>query len=525
MTIRRTRPTHPSTRRISPLRMLTVAASTIGVLGGGAVWASELVQTTFDRTEPVAAGAYVDVSLTPVLHFEDPAVYPLSHATLAFVVADGTNPCDPSWGGYYSLEGAGRALDLDRRIARLRERGGDVSVSFGGALNAELARTCTDETDLADAYRSVIERYDVQRLDFDIEGEGLADEAAHQRRARTLAALQQAQPELQIWLTVPVSPAGLPTEAQRLVELTLAGGVELAGVNLMTMNFGASRAADQDMFAASAAALEATATQLAQRYRAAGQTLTDSQIWQRMGATPMIGQNDVTTDVFTVQDAGRLAELAGRRGLGWLSMWSANRDARCGAAVEGNQVSNTCSGVSQDAAGFALMLAGATTQPHVNADATEGSMNAPAGVKDAPRDDPATSPYPIWRSSKTYAAGDKVVWHAKVYEAKWWASGELPDAAVAHSWDTPWRYLGPVLEGDGMTAPDAVAAVAGVQQRWTADGVYLSGTQVVHGTAVFKAKWWTQGTTPEQDPDRPFDHPWEFLGKTPPETAGAGPVS
>ena len=81
---------------------------------------------------------------------------------LSFVVADPGEPCTPSWGGYYSLDAAGETLDLDRRISQLRAAGGDVMVSLGGAANHELAVTCQDDGALLDAYRAVVERYDLR---------------------------------------------------------------------------------------------------------------------------------------------------------------------------------------------------------------------------------------------------------------------------------------------------------------------------------------------------------------------------
>jgi hypothetical protein len=42
--------------------------------------------------------------------------------------------------------------------------------------------------------------------------------------------------------------------------------------------------------------------------------------------------------------------------------------------------------------------------------------------------------------------------------------------------------------------------------------VFLAGDEVEYKDQVFRAKWWTQGVTPQQFPDQPYDHPWEYLG-------------
>ena len=52
-----------------------------------------------------------------------------------------------------------------------------------------------------------------------------------------------------------------------------------------------------------------------------------------MGATPMIGQNDVPGETFSLSDAHALVSFAHRMHLARVSMWSANRDTQCGAQV------------------------------------------------------------------------------------------------------------------------------------------------------------------------------------------------
>lgn len=127
------------------------------------------------------------------------------------------------------------------------------------------------------------------------------------------------------------------------------------------------------------------------------------------------------------------------------------------------------------------------------------------------RDSPATSPYPIWRDSKTYVSGNEVVWHHRAYEAKWNTTGALPDAPVDHTWDTPWRYLGPILATDLTTGSSAPALTA-----WSADRVYLEGSTVLHHGFVWKAKWWTQADTPASDVQHVGNLPWKLVGAATP---------
>lgn len=497
------------TRRLSPLRLLVVALATVVVVGGTTAWAVTTVDETFGDSATVAFGPYVDVTLEPIGHFEDPEVNEATSVVLAFVVADSSDPCEPSWGTYYGLDAAGRALDLDRRIVRYRERGGDVSVSFGGQANTDLAVGCQDIDELTSAYQEVVDRYDLVEIDLDIEGAALGDEAANERRAAAIATVQ-AERDLDVWVTLPVTPSGLTGEGVALVDTMLAAGVELAGVNAMTMNF-AIGGAELSMSDAVESALDGVRRQLDGALQRAGTVLAPDDVWQMVGATPMIGLNDVPGDVFTLTDASALVDFAGSVGLGRTSIWSMHRDGPCGAAAPDGQVSNTCSGVDQDPHAFADTFLAAGDR------ADRGAASAPQTRSTTTRDDPATSPYPIWRTGRTYDAGAKVVWRGGVYEAKWYSESVLPDEPVEQPWDTPWRYLGPVLEADADMIAAAGPTVEGTWSEWSADAVYVAGDEVVHDDRVFRAEWWTQGDTPDDDPDRPFDHPWTYRGDAAPD--------
>jgi chitinase len=169
-------------------------------------------------------------------------------------------------------------------------------------------------------------------------------------------------------------------------------------------------------------------------------------------------------------------------------------------------VANTCSGVEQTPGEFASIFL-------ARRDAQRTPV-AVAAMKDrSTRDDPATSPYPIWRTARAYVEGAKVVWQGGVYEARWWSMGDRPDEPVEQLWDTPWRYLGPVLDSDVVAIRSTPKVVEGNWEEWDGDDVYVAGDEVELDGQVYRASWWTQGDRPELDPDRPFDHPWEHLGE------------
>ncbi|RFU21159.1 chitinase [Geodermatophilus marinus] len=507
-------------RRLSWTR-LGLLVLVVALVGGGG-FASVTRAADQRGAVPVASWSvpYVDVTLTPTFQFQDPEVNPARTVALAFVVADPEDGCAPSWGGYYSPEQAGTDLELDRRIAQLRSAGGDVLVSFGGQANDELAVTCTDAGDLTDAYRDVVERYDLATIDLDIEGPALADRAAAARRAEAVAALQRERAAegspLAVWLTLPVAPTGLTGEAVELVRATLAGGVELTGVNVMTMNYGAARAATQSMRAATEQALRATAAQVEELYEEHGTELGGARTWARIGATPMIGQNDVDGEVFTLADAEALAGFARDTGLGRMSLWSLNRDTACSASFADVAVlSNTCSGVDQEPLAFVQTFAELGDGPA----ARVSDVVVQDPTRQAVVDDPATSPYPVWRSEAQYPAGYKVVWHGSVYQARWYAEGIDPSVPATAATPSPWALLGPVTTSEA--APEPVPTVTGVTEVWNPETLYQKGARVLLDGLPYEARWASRSEAPGTLFPVRSDQAWQPLFTLPGQPAGS----
>lgn len=306
-------------------------------------------------------GGYVDVTVTPPYEFQHASAAG-HNVLLSFVVSDMDQPCSPSWGSVYTPAEASDGLGLESRLNGFREAGGNVAVSFGGAINAELATACTDPALLAGAYAEVVDHYDAAVIDLDIEEHNLKDLAAGARRAAAVAQVQEEHDGgagLGVWLTLPVSPAGLTEEGTLAVSQMLEAGVELSGVNLMTMNYGQSRPTGMSMVDASIQAAQITHSQLNALYRDAGQELDTASLWSKIGLTPLIGQNEVAGDVFTLEDAKALNAFALDQGVGRISMWSLNRDRSCSdgdRAGAGEGPSPHCSGMEQAEGGYAKLL-------------------------------------------------------------------------------------------------------------------------------------------------------------------------
>lgn len=522
----------PPQRRLSWTRV-GVAVLTV-LLAAGAVTFVTLLgrdRAAAASAPPAEISPYVDVTNTPLYNFEEPVSNAAMTPTLGFVVAAEKNSCTPSWGGYYSLASAEESLNLDRRIARLRQLGGDVSVSFGGAANTELAVGCTDSDALLAAYEMVVQRYQLTQIDLDIEGQASSEPGAVQRRATAIAALQRKQEaagtSLSVWLTLPVTPAGLTKDGEQILRTTLSAGVQVAGVNVMAMDFGTSKPEGMSQSQAAIAAVTATRQQVVAAQAARGITLTDRQSWQMLGVTPMIGQNDVAAERFTTADAAALADFARDRGLGRIAFWSLNRDVACGPNyAEVSAVSNSCSGVEQADGQFGKIFAAAggprvasTDRPSQSAARTPTPTEAGGDGRasaDTLRDDPATSPYQIWKSAAAYVKGTKVVWHHNVYQAKWWTQGDTPDAPVSSVTATPWQLVGPVLPGDHPAATPTLPP--GTYPAWDATVAYQKGQRVLYGNVGYQAKWWTQGDLPGADVVSPSDTPWQLITPAVPAT-------
>ncbi|MGX7679303.1 chitinase [Jatrophihabitans sp. DSM 45814] len=510
-------------RRLSWIRVLGVFV-VIGAIAASLVGFRSASNHSVVATASTSFAPYVDVTATPQFGFEDPAASTSTNLVLGFVVSSPGSACQPSWGGAYSLSSAASGMDLDRRIARLRQRGGEVSVSFGGAANSELSIGCKDVTQLSAAYRSVIDRYSVNSIDLDIEGTTASAPDVATRRAIAINALQQSEKaaghSLSVWVTLPVSPSGLTAEGKTVLNAMLAAHVELAGVNGMTMDYGQPLSSGQTMASLSEGALTALQQQLRDAYSAAGSSLSDGQAWQHIGATPMIGQNDTASERFELADAQQLLAFAQSHRLRRLSMWSVNRDQTCGPNYANVEiVSNNCSGVSQAPAAFTKIfsafsndgsLSGGSVQPSPTAGATTAtppagsSNNSETGV-----DNPATSPYAIWNPAAAYPKNTKIVWHHNVYQAKWYTQGDTPDAPVATPSDTPWTLIGPVLPGEHPAPTPTLKA--GTYPTWSSAKVYVGGDRVLFEGVGYQAKWWTQGDAPGAPVLAPSDTPWTLI--------------
>src|SRR5262249_51573828 len=119
--------------------------------------------------------------------------------TLAFLIPK--SGCTPMWEDGDAALGA-----FTSQVNAVKSAGGNIIISSGGAEGGELAETCPSVSSLQAAYANVVSTYGITRLDFDIEGDDLNNTSANSRRDQALAALQAANPAVQVDFTIPVDP-------------------------------------------------------------------------------------------------------------------------------------------------------------------------------------------------------------------------------------------------------------------------------------------------------------------------------
>jgi chitinase len=289
--------------------------------------------------------------------------------------------------------------------------------------------------------------------------------------------------------------------------------VSIAGVNVMTMDFSSPPAAGTTMAQSAEDALSATARQLGSIYPRYGIHLRPQQIWQRLGATAMIGQNDIQGENFTVSDAKTLVRFANANHLGRLSMWSINRDSQCGTSFpETGLLSNTCSGTAQTGLQFSQIFG-----------QLQGSavISPSAGIVQPAAADtnPADAPYPQWSATTDYPLGYKVVEAGEIYQAKWYNSGDDPSEQVQYGYESPWELLGPVTPGDH--GADIATLPAGTHPAWSLNTQYEAGDKVLYQGLPYQAKWANEGVSPATESTDPSGSAWAALYTIPGEPAGA----
>ncbi|MFD9326854.1 chitinase [Streptomyces sp. NPDC060065] len=265
--------------------------------------------------------------------------------TLAFMLSDGT--CNPKWDGERALTGGTDAA----AIKSIRKAGGDVTVSFGGWSGAKLGEKCTTTAKLAAAYQKVIDAYDLNSIDIDIESTEYESAAARKRVVGALKTVKKNNPGLKVYVTFGTGPAGPGSAGEDLVERAAAKDLDVDGWAVMPFDFDDGTS---DMVAATKSAVKGLKDVVADAYG-----ISSAAAYRRVGFSTMNGVTDSAGETVTVSDFKAMVTYAKKRHLARVSVWSVNRDRACADGTEAT-ASDECSGIDQTTYAFTKTLAGYT---------------------------------------------------------------------------------------------------------------------------------------------------------------------
>jgi hypothetical protein len=310
---------------------------------GATATATPRSRPTATPTTPSSTGGgskhapYADISLASGENIvANVSAAGLKGVTLAFLVDGG---CTANWGGLggnVSNATFPNGTSVASAISSLSANGVSVIISWGGALGS-IQSACGTASQVQAMYQSVFNAYpSIAGQDFDIEG-GINNTVV----AQALAGLKAANPSKSISLTLPVLSSGLVSAGLNIVNACHSAGFHPDSINVMAMDMGSANDNGGNMLLSSEQAA----------------TNTHNQTGDKVGITPMIGVNDTSSEIFTLQNATDLVSWAkGQSYVNRLAFWSLGRD-NGGCAGQGS-ASATCSSISQSTWQFSSIFKG-----------------------------------------------------------------------------------------------------------------------------------------------------------------------
>jgi hypothetical protein len=299
-----------------------------------------------------ASGATYAREFSPYIDMAMPADADLSaiattsgihNFTLAFVLSSGSGI---GWQGVGTIsdDTLANGTTILSQVQAMQAAGADVTISFGGAAGQEAALSATSAASLQGEYQSVIDRYHIHSLDFDIEGIAVQDQHSITLRDQALVDLKAANPGLTISYTLPVLPTGLTADGLNVLASAKHDGLAIDVVNIMAMDYGSAVDNGGQMGLDAIDAAIATENQIAALGLSA-----------KLGVTPMIGVNDISSEVFSLADARALLNYAQTdSNIVRLAMWSVARDN--GNSAGAHFASPDSSGIAQQPYDFSAIF-------------------------------------------------------------------------------------------------------------------------------------------------------------------------
>jgi chitinase len=405
---------------------------------------------------------------------DTPDPIPVMNATglkafqLAFILAPGGGGCTATWNGNRPVSSDTEAAGI---IDRIRAAGGDVSVSIGGYGGTKLGQTCGTPEATAAAYQTVISKYGLKAMDFDVEEPEYENTAAVHNEIGAAKILQQNNPGLYVSVTMPGTMAGTGWFGTQAMIEAKNQGFTPANYSIMPFDGGFNGGSSQ------VSALEAFHSLLMSTLGWDSATA-----YAHEGISQMNGRSDAG-EYFRQADFQQTLDYATQHHIARYTNWSVNRDRQC-ADPNQSTTSGSCSSVPQtpwEFTKYSVKFAGATPPT----DPGPGPSNPPPPPSNPPPG--GTCSDAAWSDAKVYLNGDKVSYNGHTYKARWWTQHETPGNASV------WEDLGACSGGPNQPPPPPGG---GCPAAWDKAKAYGGGTSVSYNGHKWTALWWTQGDTP-----------------------------
>lgn len=344
--------------------------------------------------------------------------------TLAFIVAD--NGCTPAWETDAGLDDVSTDTQIGPIINAVRAAGGDVVVSFGGFNGTKLGQTCGTPQATAAAEQTIINKYGLKALDFDLEEPEYENATAINNELGAAQILQANNPGLYESITTAGTASGTGFFGQQLLNNAKTLGYTPDNYSIMPFDGGFSGASSQ------ISALQNFNTLLMNTFGWSSATA-----YAHEGISSMNGRTD-SAEFFAQSDFQTVLNFVESNHLTRYTFWSVNRDRQCNPPDNNGSLSGTCSSVPQsdwDFTKIIVQFAGVAppppptptpspSTPTPTPTSTPGSGGTCAGVAQ-------------WNSTTAYVGGSKVTFNGSLWQAKWWSEADVPGGAAG-----VWTLLG-----------------------------------------------------------------------------------
>ncbi|GAA2642909.1 chitinase [Paractinoplanes durhamensis] len=394
-------------------RLLIAGAGVVALAAGGIAVAAQADAATLSSNWYASAPYLMPFDNSPPDPVEVMNATGQKAFQLAFILAPNGGGCTPTWDGTRAVSGDTEAAAM---ISRIRDNGGDVSVSIGGYGGTKLGQTCGTPEATAAAYQQVVTKYGLKAMDFDLEEPEYENTAAVHNEVGAARILQQNNPGLYVSITTAGTASGTGWFGTQMLLEAKSQGFTPANFSIMPFDGGFNGGGSQ------VSALEAFHTILMNTFG-----WDSSTAYAHEGISQMNGRSDAG-EYFYQADFQTTLDYATSHKLARYTNWSVNRDRQC-ADPNQSTTSGTCSSVPQTAWEFtkySARFAGAT--PPTSTPTT------------TPTTAPTTSPtggacsVPAWSATAVYTAGNTASQNGHKYTAKWWTQNESP-ATHSGQWD------------------------------------------------------------------------------------------